>query len=339
VPYEFNESDFSICHDLIIVFLDEYPDRTPWDAMRYLIAEANYGGRVTDDWDRRLVNCYIESFFRPEALTINKFPLSALPDYFLPEDGPLSSYMEYIRTLPMDDHPAAFGQHPNADISSQILDTAELLLTISELQPKTVAGDGESQETVVLRVAKGLEDLCPAVWNMREVKALMESRSDPDPLKTVLLQEIDRYNILLKRLHVDLRELQLGVQGLTVITPALEQVMYSCLAGKVPAKWNFAYPSLKPLGSWMPDLVQRIEQFNTWATTVMPKCFWLSGFTYPGGMLTAMLQTTARKNGLAIDTLQYEFPIINQEESNIAQHPKEGAYIKGIFLEGARWDF
>ena len=30
VPYEFNESDFSICHDLIIVFLDEYADRTPF---------------------------------------------------------------------------------------------------------------------------------------------------------------------------------------------------------------------------------------------------------------------------------------------------------------------
>ncbi|CAM9705264.1 unnamed protein product, partial [Hapterophycus canaliculatus] len=53
VPYEFNESDFSICHDLVIVFLDEYPEKPPFDAMRYLIAEANYGGRVTDEWDRR----------------------------------------------------------------------------------------------------------------------------------------------------------------------------------------------------------------------------------------------------------------------------------------------
>lgn len=59
IPYDFNESDFAICHDLIIVFLDEYPERVPFDAMKYLIAEANYGGRVTDDWDRRLVNVYI----------------------------------------------------------------------------------------------------------------------------------------------------------------------------------------------------------------------------------------------------------------------------------------
>merc|ERR1711871_652844 len=50
IPYEFNESDFSICHDLVIVFLDEYAEHTPWDAMKYLISEANYGGRITDDW-------------------------------------------------------------------------------------------------------------------------------------------------------------------------------------------------------------------------------------------------------------------------------------------------
>ena len=37
------------CHDLVIVFLDEYPENTPWDAMKYLISEANYGGRITDD--------------------------------------------------------------------------------------------------------------------------------------------------------------------------------------------------------------------------------------------------------------------------------------------------
>lgn len=94
IPYDFNESDFAICHDLIIAFLDEYPDRIPYDAMKYLIAEANYGGRVTDDWDRRLVNVYISELICEDCISQDKFMLSSLDDYFVPVEGDLSHYKE-----------------------------------------------------------------------------------------------------------------------------------------------------------------------------------------------------------------------------------------------------
>ena len=58
-----------------------------------------------------------------------------------------------------------------------------------------------------------------------------------------------------------------------------------------------AYPSLKPLASWTRDLCQRMEQFACWATTAHPPVlFWLSGFTFPTGFLTAVLQASARNN-------------------------------------------
>jgi hypothetical protein len=46
-----------------------------------------------------------------------------------------------------------------------------------------------------------------------------------------------------------------------------------------------------------------------------PAVFWLSGFTYPSGFLTAVLQTTARKNSIPIDTLSFEYGIVNLEPS------------------------
>merc|ERR1711924_409133 len=70
----------------------------------------------------------------------------------------------------------------------------------------------------------------------------------------------------------------------------------------------------------------------------MGRCFWLPGFTYPTGFLTAVLQTSARKNGIAIDSLSWEFPIINTPATSIAQYAKDGSYCHGLFLEGARWD-
>lgn len=46
---------------LLSLYLDKY-DEIPWDALKYMIAEVNYGGHVTDDWDRRLLSTYINDY-------------------------------------------------------------------------------------------------------------------------------------------------------------------------------------------------------------------------------------------------------------------------------------
>lgn len=53
--------------NLLAQYLDLYED-TPWDALKYLIADINYGGHVTDDWDRRLLNTYIQDYFTNDLL-------------------------------------------------------------------------------------------------------------------------------------------------------------------------------------------------------------------------------------------------------------------------------
>lgn len=61
-----------------------------------------------------------------------------------------------------------------------------------------------------------------------------------------------------------------------------------------------AYPSLKPLAAWTRDLGQRVSQFQLWAETARPpKLFWLSGFTFPNGFLTAVLQSHARQQNVS----------------------------------------
>lgn len=68
------------------------------------------------------------------------------------------------------------------------------------------------------------------------------------------------------------------------------QVFEALYAGKVPSAWLKAYPSLKGLGPWTRDLLARIEQLARWAEGTYPRIYWLGGFTYPTGFLTAVLQ-------------------------------------------------
>ena len=37
------------------VSIERGTQHVPFETIKYLIAEASYGGRVTDDWDRRLL--------------------------------------------------------------------------------------------------------------------------------------------------------------------------------------------------------------------------------------------------------------------------------------------
>ena len=104
------------------MFLNNY-DTIPWEALRYMAAEANYGGRVTDPMDRRSINMILEDFYTPDILN-SGFKISGLDKYITPDEGPLSTYITFIREeLPYSDETAVFGLHDNADITSAINDT------------------------------------------------------------------------------------------------------------------------------------------------------------------------------------------------------------------------
>jgi len=75
--------------------------------------------------------------------------LSTMDTYYIPRDGGLNTYKEYISMLPNVDNPEAFGQHPNADIASQITEARTLFETLLSLQPKIATQTGVSQEEKV----------------------------------------------------------------------------------------------------------------------------------------------------------------------------------------------
>lgn len=131
--------------NLLEVYLDEYPE-TPWDSLKYLIAGICYGGHVTDDWDRRLLMSYVEQFFTDKVLNEPFYRLSSLSTYFVPRDGSIDSYRDFISLLPNTDKPEAFGQHPNADITSLIIDTRDMFTTLMSLHIQATSSEEETNK-------------------------------------------------------------------------------------------------------------------------------------------------------------------------------------------------
>ncbi|XP_074478915.1 dynein axonemal heavy chain 2 [Sebastes fasciatus] len=340
IIYGFNDSDFEVSENLLSLYLDEYKE-IPWDALKFLIAGVNYGGHVTDDGDRRLLTTYINDYFCDAAVTQPFFRLSSLPGYFIPRDGPQSSYKEYISMLPSTEHPEVFGQHPNADITSQIAETRTLFDTLLSLQPRvtspTAEGAGPSREDKVLEMLADVHGKIPPLIDYESTTTGLQD--NPSPINVVLLQEIQRYNSLLDTITSSLAELEKGIKGLVVMSSSLEETFHYMHDARVPPLWEKAYPSLKPLAAWTRDLCQRVDQFARWAKTAQPPTlFWLSGFTFPNGFLTAVLQSSARQHNISVDTLSWEFIVSTVDDSNLLYPPKDGVFVQGLYLEGAGWD-
>ena len=77
---------------------------------------------------------------------------------------------------------------------------------------------------------------------------------------------------------------------------------------------------------------------HDWVEHGIPSCFWISGFYFPQGFLTAILQNYARKYRFPIDTISFDFILHDVERSTLSTKPDDGAYVWGLFLEGARWN-
>lgn len=65
--YDFTDGDLGVSLTQMRMFLDEYAD-IPFRVLRFLVTEINYGGRVTDDKDRRLINNLVTGFVGPQVM-------------------------------------------------------------------------------------------------------------------------------------------------------------------------------------------------------------------------------------------------------------------------------
>jgi len=135
IPYEFSGGDLSISRQQIFVFLENY-DVIQWDALNYMIAEANYGGRVTDPADRRLINIFYRELCNPKILE-NEYKIFGLENYIIPPEGKYEDHTKFILTIPDVDLPAVFGLHDNADITCAINETNNVFGNILLTLPRT----------------------------------------------------------------------------------------------------------------------------------------------------------------------------------------------------------
>uniref|UniRef100_A0A1B0AJM8 Uncharacterized protein n=1 Tax=Glossina pallidipes TaxID=7398 RepID=A0A1B0AJM8_GLOPL len=218
IPYEFNETDLRISLMQLKMFLDQY-EGVNYDALRYLTGECNYGGRVTDDWDRRTLKTILNRYYCPEVLDIEKrFYFDEEKIYYIPVFKEVENYLRYTKDLPLETEPAIFGFHANADIMKDQKET-DMLLTHTLLTQDTSSSGADSggaaqlsPEQVVMNVGKDILTRLPKAFD-RDQALARYPMSYHQSMNTVLVQEMTRFNVLLSTIRSSLVTLHKTIRG------------------------------------------------------------------------------------------------------------------------------
>jgi len=309
----------------------------PWETLRYLIGEAMYGGRVTDNYDRRVVATYLESYLGDFLLDEeDPFFFSRQGyDYDCPLSGTVRNYQQRITALPMVQSPAVFGLHPNAEINYFTNSAKDMWFGLLAMQTGTAGGSGGmSKDDYIKNTADSILKRIP------DEDVTFTSEDVPTPTQVVLQQELERYTKLTGKMYSSLSDLKRALRGEIGMSSDLDEVGTCLFNAFVPPSWAKMAPQTeKPLGSWVNHYERRHAQYLDWATNGDPKVFWLSGLHIPESLLSAFVQASSRRQGWALDkSTLYTVVTKMTTAEEVTEKLIDGAYVIGFYLEGARWN-
>ena len=344
-----------------------------WPTVQYMVSEVQYGGKITDDLDRRLFNTYASSWVSPKVLepafAYNPpQPLARVPGdfrYNVPDVSDMESYRRFISSMPEVDTPEMFGLHPNADLTFRVKEATSFVTTMADTQPQGGGSGGggassgggssgggnapKSLDDVVLEKAAELLGKMPEDYVEEEVKAKIRRLGGmAEPLNIFLYQEVQRLQAVIATVRAQLVQMQQAIRGEVVMTSELLVAMGDMFNARVPRTWLYTpggdeFSWLMPgLGTWYASLLERDAQIRGWLNNGRPNSFWMTGFANPQGFLTAMKQEVTRLHrgqAWALDDVMYHTEVTEWERpEQVKAPPKEGVYIHGLFMDGARWD-
>ncbi|KAG9023665.1 hypothetical protein FRB95_012647 [Tulasnella sp. JGI-2019a] len=350
--YDFNDSDMASAFGTIDAWLTSValgraninPVSIPWDAIRSLLQQAVYGGRVDSDFDQRVLDAFVDGLFTSKAYNVD-FDLVPQGDtseaLVVPEGTKLEHFLTWVNDLPEKQPPSWLSLPPTAErviataqgneLLSKLRKTRTLADDEDEVSGPSITQGGVTQQPAWMRA---LANNC-RTWLEGLPKALSKLRTTDiqDPLHRFFSREGGIGRKLLTQVQRDLSDVIKVCGGGLKQTNHLRTLMSSLAKGTIPQHWNqYKVNRGMSVAQWLPNFALRLGQLERVSQLMSLDGVevWLGGLFFPEAYVTATRQSVAHRNSWSLETLYLNLDLE-------ASSGSAGFTIEGLGLEGASW--
>ncbi|XP_065175263.1 cytoplasmic dynein 1 heavy chain 1-like [Sycon ciliatum] len=371
--YEFNESDLRMACDTLDTWLDNVaqgrsnlpPDKIPWSALRTLVSQCIYGGRIDNEFDQRLMNAFVNRIFNVASFE-SEFALVAATDgvsgsgIAMPDCIRREQFLHWVEELPPNQVPAWLGLPNNAE--KVLLNTLGGQMLGNLLKMQGIDDGDDLAYSVSPSVSEEKAGSGGADWQPAWMKTLRQTSAEwlamvPEKL-TAMKRTAEHIKNPLFRFFE--REVNMGIKFLSVVRRDLTDLVQVCenkkkqtnymrtlisdlTKGLIPNSWRrYTVPRELTVMQWMVDFSQRIQQLERTAQAgnaggphgLKALHIWLGGLFIPEAFITASRQHVAQANSWPLEELELQVFVSNEDGSGL-ELDQNSFGVSGMQLLGA----
>ncbi|KAJ3260954.1 hypothetical protein HK103_006909 [Boothiomyces macroporosus] len=293
--YDFNDSDF----DIAVKILDTWfafasngrsniaPETIPWEALRKLLSQNVYGGKIDRSVDQKMLETLLDQFMHPNIFNTDFKLVEGLNGEAIlvtPDGVKINEFMNWVSTLQETQPPNWIGLSQDADLLLKQKKTQEVLhklRTLDGILENSFANKEDMQwRTTLKSKIVGWLELIPNV--------IGTFRSDvKDSVSRYFRNEFNSA----KKLH-------------QTISSDLE-LLLQVLNGSIPTHWLTYDSPFKSLQGFLNEVSLKFKQSIEIAKAGNPIDFkiWIGGLFDPRAFLTATRQYTSKVSGISLENL------------------------------------
>ena len=356
--YEFNESDLRVACDTLDTWVDSValgrtnlpPEKVPWSALRTLLGQCIYGGKIDNIFDHRLLVSFLEKLFTPKSfesdfVLVDACNLESGKPITMPEGIRRDHFLHWVNQLPERQTPSWLGLPDSAE---KVLLTNQGSVLVSKLLKLQLLEDDD--EIVYVSNAEAnkesltqLSDTRP-LW-MRNLLSSAQSWNDllpdnlpllkrtveniKDPLFRYFEREVSRTSKLLNIVLQDLRDVILICKAEKKQTNHHRMMISNLAKGVIPNIWKFyIVPQATTVIQWVTDFAERVKQLSEISnlysskesTALQSINVWVGGLLNPEAYITATRQYVAQMNGWSLEELILEIDIQDSNDTSSSKN-------------------